>query len=228
MYCITQDEPCTSGQSMPVVVLPQEVKPKKAKVPEREKSPEKEGDKPTLQEGIRKAVVILAKPASKTFSHVIVYTPRYKMPDGSYNSFKSRFELISFDNIAIGYPLTDYELEKGVRKNEFGTPVKPIGVRYRDTKDYLIAYLFARVRVGAQMVLVHAISSRLNRQLELYKDDLRDPIAQEWCAQEMWRIFPRFKGTIHAVDTCEGSVDTLREIMADMLPQGYDADWKMK
>ena len=178
-------------------------------------------------EGLLKAFVCLASPRSTTFSHVIVYYPRYNLTDGTYTSFKGCFKVFPLEDLALSYPINDFYLEKDMYQNSFGTLVKPIGVKHRRNM-YLEAYLFARIRVNAQMVLVNAIASRLNRQLEIYQDNLRDGIGQEWCAQEQWRIFPRFAGMIHPVNTVDGSVETLREIMADLLPRGYDDDWKMR
>ncbi len=171
-----------------------------------------------------KATVTLAKPISWDFAHVIVYLPRYDLEDGTITSVKGIFKVFAMDEIQIEFPLTDFELERGMYKNKWRTTVKPVSVKYKDGV-YLEASLFARVRVNAQMELVLAIAGRLTRQLEVYKDHIRDGIAQEWCAQEHWRMFPRFPGQIYPIKRIGDGRPDLREILRDLLPEGFDTEW---
>ncbi len=163
---------------------------------------------------------------SMDFSHVIVYLSAYQLSDGNVAAIKGVFKVFAFEELAVDYPLTDFELEKGMYKNRWRTTVKPVSVKCKDNK-YVEASLFCRIRRGAQMELVLAIAGRLTRQLDVYKDHIRDGIAEEWCAQEHWRIFPRFPGQMHKIKPIGDGRPDLREIMRDLLPEGFDTEWPM-
>ncbi len=170
--------------------------------------------------------VQLEKPLSWDFSHVIVYLPAIELSDGSMTTMKGVFKVYTFGDLALEFPLTDFEMERGMYKNRWRTLVKPVNVLCK-AKKYVEASLFCRVRVGAQMELVFAIAGRLTRQLDVYKDHIRDGIAQEWCAQEQWRIFPRFPGMQHEIKRIGDGRPDMRKIMKELLPEGFDNEWPM-
>ena len=161
------------------------------------------------------------------FSHVIAYCPKIDFSDGSSTGVLGHYKLCGVQEINATYPLTDWDMELDMYKNRWRTWVKPIQVLVAGDK-YEDASLFCRIRAGAPMDIVKEIPCKLNRHLDMYRDHVRNGIAEEWNAQEQWRIFPRQPGTVYKiVKMPNGSLD-LRDIMKELLPEGYDTDWEMR
>ncbi len=167
---------------------------------------------------------------ARQFNRVIVYLPRKRLRDGTFTSHQGEFVCFPLKKVICESKLDDFHLEDYVFYNEHGTPVKPIEVTTNDV-EYHQAALFCRVRILASKHHVTNITRYLNAYLGRYKDDLRDGIAQEWCAQELYRIFPTLdehclqpaeidstgKTTLYNVP----NVDIL-SILREMLPGGWD------
>ncbi len=171
--------------------------------------------------------VLLGSSSSGNFDQVIVYLRRHDFEDGVYTTYKGMFRLVPLKDVILDRPINDFTLDGELYLSRKGVSIRPVSVKVRDN-TYLKAALFARIRIDAQIVWVKAIVRKLNQQLELYKDDLRDSIAQEWCSQEHWRIFPAKRGTQYPVHYQDENLTTLQDIMKDLLPMGYDADWPME
>ncbi len=196
---------------------------------EKERQQQQKDDEMAMAKGAKPASCVnvnVARPMSFDFSHVIVYMAPTKLRDGSMSISKGIFKVFDFADLALEHPLTDFEMEKGMYTNAWGTRVKPVRVKFADD-TYVEASLFCRIRIAAQMELVIAMAGRLTRQLEVYKDDLRDGIAQEWCAQEQWRIFPRFPAMMHEIKRIGDGRPDLREILKELLPDGFDNEWPL-
>ncbi len=179
-----------------------------------------------FEEDTTECSVILGSSSSGNFDQVIVYLKAHKYQDGYYTSLKGQFRIFEMKDVVISSPLNDFMLDGEMYETRHGTSVRPVSVRVRD-ETFLRAALFARVRKGAQMSWLKAIVQTLNNNLEKYKDHLRDAIAQEWCSQEHWRIFPSKRGTKYPDQYEAGNMEILKSLMREMLPMGYDADCEM-
>ncbi len=169
---------------------------------------------------------ILGSSDSGNFDRVIVYLRRHDFDDGTYTNFKGMFRVFGMKDVVVDKPLNNFKLHEEMFENRQGTSVRPVHVRVREN-TFLKAYLFARIRIKAQKVWCDAIVLKLNRHIEKYRDDMRDAIALEWCAQEHYRIFPSKSGTMYPEKFDRDNKDILRGIMKDLLPKGYDSDWPM-
>ncbi len=178
---------------------------------------------------------VLHKYLGKEFSCVIVYLDGDTMTELRRRSHLGQFCTYSLDYLSPGTKLTDWDLENGQYLNRVRTPVKPLSVRF-DGVRYVQAAHFARVRGMANPAAVSKIVHKLNTQLDIYKDHIRDGIAHEWCYQELWRVYPRFsEDCLKPLEIREdGTVDVyhippfnLRQIMKELLPNGYDDEWVM-
>ena len=77
---------------------------------------------------------------------------------------------------------------------------------------------------------VDEILGQLNAHIDLFKDELREDIAQEWCAQENWRRYPYKPGPFNdpkisiygVLYDANPILDGLDEVMDYLLPKGYD------
>ncbi len=181
------------------------------------------------EHGIRECVVDLRIDKNKDFGSIVVYLPRHRVGTQRFTSPKGEFITIGLKDVANGIKLTDWELERGVYLNRHGTQVKPVWVTI-DGHTYLKAFLFARVRVNASRSVLYRVVNCLNNHLNGYKDHLRTGIAQEWCDQELWRIFPLHAKDCVALDEAghqpfvQPTPVEFRDIMRDMLPKGFDTE----
>ncbi len=164
------------------------------------------------------------------FNRVLVYLPRRQQRDGSMTSYQGEFKTFTMRQVICETKLDDFHLECNVYYNDYGTAVKPIEVTLNNV-EYHQAYLFCRVRKLASRHHVTNIERYLNAYLGKYKDNLRDGIAQEWCAQEQYRIFPASnehclqpaeldatgRATLYKVPNLD-----MRSVLREMLPKGWD------
>ncbi len=174
----------------------------------------------------------LHRGTTANYDRVIAYMPRFALGNGTFTSEKGKFVVA---HITITYwhgEDHDWALGEGVFENEHGAPVKPVYVMYDDDRCFE-SFLFARIRRLGSKKAVNEILFELNSHLELYRDELRYAIAQEWCSQEPWRIFPTLlrdcirpikNGLGHTVAWYTPGMmrSDLKRIMGSMLPYGYD------
>ncbi len=174
----------------------------------------------------------LRRGTTANFDRVIVYMPRFALGNGRYTSEKGKFVIAHMRITYWHGGDDDWDLGKGVFQNEHGVSVKPVYVMYDDEKCFE-SFLFSRIRKLGSKKAVSEILFELNSHLELYKDDLRYAIAQEWCGQEPWRIFPTIaRDCIRPIRDLHGNTvawhtpsmmrSDLKRIMDYMLPYGYD------
>ncbi len=159
------------------------------------------------------------------FSHVIVFVPSTDLADGTCTSQRGKYKLYAIDIVTENSRLTDWTLEFGTYKNCWRTIVKPVYVREHGQE--IETSLFARIRKYAPMPVVREIVHELNRHLDRYRDHLRRGIAEEWNAQEMWRIFPADETKPVVITFNANDRINVKPFMKELLPQGYDADWEM-
>ncbi len=178
-----------------------------------------------LLNAMKKSSVSLGTSASGSFNYVIVYLRRHELSDGTDTGFKGMFRYFSMSDIIVDKPLNDFTLDEEMFVNRHGTTVRPVSVKVKGV--YLRASLFARVRVGAQIVWVRAIIRSLNHQLEKYDDDKRNAIAMEWCAQEHYRIFPAKPWKMYPEQFAPENKEILRQVMKELLPKGFDDEYPM-
>ncbi len=167
----------------------------------------------------------------REFSSVIVYLPSYQRHDGTRTNESGRFQEFDLRYTYWGTTMDDWHLDEDVFVNDHGSPVKSVYVSY-DRVEFYEAFLYCRVRQRLAYHVVHKVMVQLNLHLNLYVDELRLGIAQEWAAQEPYRILPRFQsGCIHPIlDENGQEIDhhypehDIPATMADQLPNGYDED----
>ncbi len=173
------------------------------------------------------------KEKSDEFRAVIVYFDKDQETDYSGKQSLGRFHTFDIDYITPPVKMTDWDVEHGQYLNRVRTPVKPVRLILTPTKT-VEAPLFSRVRGFANRVAVRQIIQKLNHQLNIYKDHVRDGIAEEWCAQELWRIYPRFpEQCLRPVGFDKDGKPTgyytppfdLKATMKELLPDGYDDEW---
>ncbi len=183
----------------------------------------------TMENSVKECYIDLDVSAG-LFDRLIVYLPRKLLQDGGVTSKKGEFKCFPLTKIISETKLDDWHLEANCYYNDYGTRVKPVEVTTND-REYHESYLFCRILTLASKNHVVDIERYLNAYLEQYKDELRDGIAQEWCSQEQFRIFPRRQD--HCIEPLE--VDSsgkatlykvpnvnMKEVLRDMLPQGWD------
>ncbi len=163
--------------------------------------------------------------ASDHFSHLIVFLPSYELKNGRKTSPLGEYKLISMATVMIGSRLTDWSMEMRTYRNRWRTVVKPVEIR--EQGEVLEASLFCRIRKMAPMPVAREIVVTLNHHLDRYRDHIRRGIAEEWNAQEQWRVYPSHANMSITIQfTREGRPD-VRQVMKDLIPQGYDPDWEM-
>ncbi len=161
-----------------------------------------------------------------------MYLPRYALGNGEYTSEKGEFDAYEIEDTYWHGEDDDWNLSEGVFENEHGCQVKPVFISFNDEQCFE-AYLFCRVRKLASGKAVDHIIEELNNHLDIYEDDLRLAIAQEWCDQEPWRMFPicmadcrrpvrDMNGEVVAWIAPPMGRQDLKRIMSYMLPKGYD------
>ncbi len=177
----------------------------------------------------------LEKYLDKEFSHVIVYLDDDAMSLLRNKRVLGQFCIYEAEYLSPGTGLTDWDVAQNQHLNRVRTPVKTLCVRFNGT-EYCEAALFCRIRGTANPLAVRKIVFRLNKQLNVYKDHVRNGIAEEWCAQEQWRIYPRFlKDCLKPLEFGSHGKVTLYDIpefdipriMKELLPEGYDDEWPM-
>ena len=163
------------------------------------------------------------------FSNVIVFLPSYLRHDGTRTNERGCFQDFDLQWTYWSTDVDDWHLDEDWVVNDYGSPVKSVYVSY-DRVEFYEAYLYCRVRQRLAYECVHNVLKQLNLHLDMYIDELRLGIAQEWAAQEPYRLLPRFKsGCIQPVYDEDGQVvdhhfpqHDIRAIMQYHLPKGYD------
>ncbi len=175
--------------------------------------------------GCEVITVSMSTNGEKQFSHVVVYLTPDDSPNGSPGKAKGEYKLFSMDDVSLGAKLTDWNLESDTYKNRWRTWVKPVKVRVDG--NFVEASLFLRIRPQSPMPVVREVIRTLNMHLNMYKDHVREGIAEEWNAQEQWRIFPARPDLPVVINFTKDDRPDVRNLMKELLPQGYDNDWSM-
>ncbi len=158
------------------------------------------------------------------FPELIVYVKRHQRPDGSYTSERGSFHVVYTYNVFLGADIDDWHLNNDFFENQFGVPVKQIFVTFGADMVFFSSCLFCRVKPGASRLNVNKILDALNTHLDMYEDNFRYGIAQEWCGQENWRVFP-FDEQQEAVPGMLQQPDLdISAVMSHLLPGGYGED----
>ncbi len=171
---------------------------------------------------------VLRRARNAEFDSVIVFLPRYLRQDRTYTSRLGLFQNFDLRMTFWGTGIDDFHVDEDMHENDHGSFVKSVHVSF-DNEEYLEAYLYARVRKDSHYGEVRDVMDQLNRHLDLFKDDLRVGIAQEWCNQEPWRIIPRFSADViksmyddagHHLGWHYPKHD-IAKVMQEHLPRGY-------
>ncbi len=165
------------------------------------------------------------------FKEVIVYLPRYQRSDGSWTSDNGLFQEFNMAYTFWGTDQDDWHLDEDMVQNDFGTFTKSVYVSF-DDQEYMEAFLYCRVRKATPYRLERDVMNQLNKHLDMFRDDLRTGIAQEWSAQEPWRILPLSKeACIAPIRGDNGEIiawtypaHNIVAVMKENLPQGYGED----
>ncbi len=169
--------------------------------------------------------VSLTNKANQTFSHVVVFVPENSSCDQHPAEETGSFKLVTMHDVSTEATLTDWTLETDMFKNKWRTMVKPVHVRVDG--EFVEASLFLRVRKHAPMPVVREVVRTLNVHLDMYKNHVRRGIAEEWNAQEQWRMFPAHDDRPVEIHFTRNDRPDVRQLMKDFLPEGYDAEWDM-
>ena len=171
--------------------------------------------------------------SSCQFSSVVVYLKPYRKANGNFTSQRGAFHHVFMENTYWGTRQDDWSIEDDMYYNRNWILVKPVHVTFDPEKTWFFkATLFCRVKMHAPAERINDIVSQLNGHLDLFKDELREDIAQEWCAQEPWRMYPykagpfndprvSIYGILYDANPIE---DDLGDVMDYLLPSGYDED----
>ena len=173
----------------------------------------------------------LQAPTSLEFSSVIVYLKRWQKADGSYTSELGKFHLIPMHDTFWGTRQDDWSLEGDMYFNRNGQLIKPVHITF-DKHWFFKSTLFCRIKTYTPDERVDEMLGQLNAHIDLFKDELREDIAQEWCAQEPWRRYPYKPGPYNdpkvsiygMLYDANPILDGLAEVMGYLLPKGYDED----
>ncbi len=175
--------------------------------------------------------LLLKRPIPQEFSTVIVFLPRYKRFDGTWTNEKGLFLDFDMRLTFWGTDPDDFHLDEDMTANDYGTFTKSVYVSF-EGEEYFEAFLYCRVKPGTPYHQLTQVMLQLNRHLDMFKDELRTGIAQEWAAQEPWRVMPRCEElSMQPVRDGQGAivgwnspVDNLVAVMKDQLPKGYGED----
>ncbi len=165
------------------------------------------------------------------FSNAIVYLPSYMRHDGTRTNGNGHFQEFDLGMTYWGTPMDDWHLDEDTYVNDHGSPVKSVYVTF-DGVEYYESFLYCRIRPRTAYTIIHDVLKQLNSHLDMYVDNLRLGIAQEWAAQEPYRILPQLKsGCIHPVYDENGQVvdhhypqHDVAAVMMYQLPKGYDEE----
>ncbi len=105
--------------------------------------------------------------------------------------------------------------------------VKPVYATL-DGSRYYVASLFCRIRCCAKQENLDEMVEELNGRLEKIDEKYRDVVADEWCAQEVFKVFPELEECPEGDDVnhenplcaCQLHFDAKKSLDA-LLPQGY-------
>ena len=160
---------------------------------------------------------------------LIVYFPRFEIPGGR-GVRQGMFQRVVSDRVFMSTLLDDFHLADDVRPNKHGHEVKKL-IASLDGSRFYVVTLFCRVRDCALKRHVDAICYQMNKKLDLYVDALRDDIADEWCSQELYRVYPQ-TATCLAGDTCTNNQSLCpcrknfraKKAIDALMPLGFEAD----
>ncbi len=168
------------------------------------------------------------------YGKVIVYLSDDLLTDLLEQETLGKFGVYETSYLLPGTGLSDWDIGRGQYRNRVRTLVKPVTVRYDGTL-YKEVPLFCRVRGMANPLVVKNILTELNDSLDKYKDHVRNGIAEEWCSQELWRIYPRFEKDCvkpvmveidgELVENYDIPSFDMNAIMKELLPHGWDDPW---
>ncbi len=176
-------------------------------------------------------LVELQRPTSPYYSHFIVYLKSYRQDDGSLTNDMGKFTLVPGHRTFWGTTQDDWHIEEDMYYNRNGMYVKPVHVSL-DDRSYFSSPLFARVKSFTPTLRVDQVVDQLNLHLDLYMDHLRDDIAEEWCSQEPWRVYPikeypmndpriSIYGLLYDANP---TPHDLKTVMGELMPKGYDEE----
>ncbi len=167
---------------------------------------------------------------SDLYDRVIAYLPRNTRRCGRYTSPDGEFHIFELEQTYWLNPIDDFNLWQDSYVNEYGTEVLPVHVTF-DYDLYFEAFHFCRIGHLAGERPVYDIVNKLNVNLDEYESKFRTGIAQEWAAQEPWRIYPRRRQ--HELPLNYGRPIRLPweepgynidMVMSELLPEGYGED----
>ncbi len=123
------------------------------------------------------------------FSHLIVYLPKFVIPGGEGSYRIGHFLKVDMNHTFLGTHIDDFHLDLDAAARNGKSEVKLVYASL-DGKRFYPGSLYARIRPCAKLEHVEAIIAELNAKLEMYLEDDRDDIGDEWCAQQMYRTYP--------------------------------------
>ncbi len=162
---------------------------------------------------------------------IVAFVESFSNGRGGFTSPRGKFYYFPIQETFWSTPTDDFHLHDDVATNRFGTEIKPVHCSF-DRQRFYQGFLYLRVRRMAPPRPIHDIVDQLNRHLNTYVDDLRVEIAQEWAAQEPYRMYPKtldecIQRTYNRAGRALGWYTppfNLKQFMKDTLPNGYDDD----
>ncbi len=163
--------------------------------------------------------------ATAEFSQLIVYWPKFVIPEGEGAYRIGHFLKVDLDHTFMGTHIDDFHLDLDAARKNGKSEVKLVYSSI-DGQRFYPGSLYARIRPCAKKECVDAIIDELNSKLEMYLEDNRDDVGEEWCAQQMFRTFPELpdchlQGQEHdrPLCSCQSNFDAVR-VVDEMMPLG--------
>ncbi len=165
--------------------------------------------------------------STSSYARILVFFPKFEIPNGDGAYRAGVFKDVDVEKTFFASSLTNFDLEKDMQKVTTENVVKPVYATL-DGSRYYVASLFCRLRVNAKQENIDKMVEELNNRLEEVEEKYRDGVADEWCAQEVFKVFPDLEDCPDAdvadhdnpLCACQVNFDAKRALNA-LLPQGY-------
>ncbi len=127
--------------------------------------------------------------ATSKYEKLIVFFPKFVIPNGEGAYRIGHYAKVKVEDSFFGTGLNNFQLEGDIQQITTQNVVKPVYATL-DGSRYYLASLFCRIRFSAKDANVDAMVNELNEKLEMFVDKYRDSVAEEWCAQEVFKSYP--------------------------------------
>ncbi len=161
---------------------------------------------------------------AENYPKVIVYLKPCLRPNGRWTSPRGKFHVVYTNCIFWSSEIDDWNLTKDAYTNQHGVPVKQCYVEFAFDRVLFAADFFCRIKRHAPYQSIDTILTELNSHLDKYQDQFRRGIAQEWAAQEPWRVFPFENAQAELPGQLYPGEFNKAAVMRYLLPNGYGED----